>query len=100
MDQKNFFGLFLKNEKLQGKLGNVFFENGYLYSYGYHFPLARIRGGRVFVNVKKYSPSTSKQQSYLRAALRARPDLHVTETDTDELNRMIYAEGRAGPPMD
>jgi hypothetical protein len=52
-----------------GRAGNVFFENGVLYSYGHHFPLAQITPrGNVILNTRKYSVSTSRHQSLTRRA--------------------------------
>lgn len=46
--------------------GNVFFRGPILYSYGYHFPMAvRHPSGLYIVNGDRYSPTTSKHQSYL-----------------------------------
>lgn len=58
-----------------GKAGNVFFEDGRLYSYGRHFVIARIlpgvnaNGERVAVfGLHSYSSSTAQHQSIARAA--------------------------------
>lgn len=42
----------------------LFRENGVLYSYGYHFPLAMHVGGYQLINADTYGPTTSKHQSY------------------------------------
>lgn len=52
--------------------GNVYFENGVLYSYGKHFPIAlKYRGKYLFTN-DSYSVTTSKHVSQARSALRHR----------------------------
>lgn len=59
-----------------GKAGNVFFEGPTLYSYGRHFPVAKIytveeTGDRIALfNPARYSVSTAKHQSAARAAWR------------------------------
>lgn len=55
-----------------GKNSNrsLFIEGDTIYSYGYHFPLARRLGdGTFWVNPDKYSVTTSKQQSMVRSAI-------------------------------
>jgi hypothetical protein len=51
----------------------IFFEGDTIYSYGYHFPMAkRIRtknGYFYLVNGDRYSPTTDKHQSMLRGAV-------------------------------
>tara|TARA_R110000851_G_scaffold282411_1_gene435938 strand:+ start:988 stop:1947 length:960 start_codon:yes stop_codon:yes gene_type:complete len=50
--------------------GNVFFEHGAIYSYGYHFPMAKFLDDKtVLINNDSYSPSTGQQQSEMRQAL-------------------------------
>ena len=59
-----------------------------IYSYGYHFPMAiRFNDGFLY-NKSKYSPSTSKQQSYVRNEIIN----ETTEKDysnTEELKEII-----------
>lgn len=54
--------------------GNVFFEGDTIYSYGYHFPMARLftnkRGKRLaIVTTKRYSSTTAGHVSGTRSAL-------------------------------
>lgn len=50
--------------------GETFGVRGYaVYSYGYHFPLAAYNGYHWFLNEEKYSPTTTRQQSYVRQAV-------------------------------
>lgn len=80
---------FARGEKPKGRAGNVFYENSVIYSYGYHFPIAYIRGTRAFINSDKYSISTSRQQSYVRRAL----DLFEhTALNTEDLKALIREE--------
>jgi hypothetical protein len=55
-----------------GRAGNVFFENGVIYSYGRHFPVARFApefGNVVLFTNRGYSSSTGKHKSLIRAAI-------------------------------
>ena len=53
-----------------GKSGNMFFENETIYSYGYHFPMAKfINKNTVLYNVDSYSITTSQHQSTVRSAI-------------------------------
>jgi hypothetical protein len=53
--------------------GNVFFDNGTIYSYGTHFPMARhvsYRGKAcVFMSASSYSNTTAKHKSHVRRAI-------------------------------
>lgn len=73
----------------KGRAGNVFYEKGVIYSYGYHFPIAYIRGGRAFINSSSYSRSTSRQQSTVRAAL---ANFEQKTMNTDDLKALIERE--------
>lgn len=57
-----------------GKSGRVFFEGPVIYSFGHHFPMARIIevGGReaVFVNSDRYSSSTGRHMGEVRTAVK------------------------------
>jgi hypothetical protein len=78
--------------KEKGRAGNVFYENGVIYSYGYHFPIAYIRGTRAFINSDRYSVSTSRQQSAVQSALSGFEFKHM---NTADLKALIQQEGRA-----
>lgn len=92
MSMKKLAAEFATMKKEKGRAGNVFYEEGVIYSYGYHFPMAYIRGTRAFINSSRYSQSTSRQQSTVRAALR---DFEIKEMQTDALKALI-AEEKAG----
>ena len=67
--------------RLPFKGNNMFGEtvgrHGYaVYSYGYHFPMAVWDGSDWHVNEDKYSPSTSRHQTYVRQAVEG----HVAST--------------------
>jgi hypothetical protein len=55
--------------KGKNSLGSMFIEGDTLYSYGYHFPLAKRQEGGFWVNPDKYSVTTSKQQGMVRGAI-------------------------------
>ena len=55
--------------KGKNSLKSMFIEGDTLYSYGYHFPLARRQEGGFWVNPDKYSVTTSKQQGMVRGAI-------------------------------
>lgn len=56
--------------KGKNSTGSMFIEGDTLYSYGYHFPLAkRNADGTFWVNPDRYSVSTSKQQGMVRYAI-------------------------------
>jgi hypothetical protein len=53
-----------------GKGSHLFIEGDTIYSYGYHFPVARRNAdGTVWLNPDKYSVSTTRHQSLVRNAL-------------------------------
>ena len=49
--------------------GSLYIEDGILYSYGHHFPLALHTQGFIIVNGNGTSPTTTKQRSQLRSTL-------------------------------
>jgi len=52
------------------KCGSVFMgEDGNFYSYGYHYPLLFKVNNTPFVNIKKYSGSTSAHSTWAREVL-------------------------------
>ena len=56
----------------EGRAGNIFFDNGVIYSYGLHFPVARFApeyGNIVLFTDRGYSSSTGKHKSLIRAAI-------------------------------
>ena len=56
----------------EGRAGNIFFENGVIYSYGRHFPVARFApeyGDIALFTSRGYSSSTGKHKGIIRAAI-------------------------------
>lgn len=65
----------------EGRAGNVFFRDSIIYSYGHHFPMARIytldTGDRVALfNPNRYSVSTARHQSLARQAWHGNGEAH------------------------
>lgn len=90
-------GLNLPGREKEDSRGILFAEGDTLYSYGYHFPIARRvprTGGRrpVFLfNPNTYSPTTSKHQ---RAAVSATRDVGETFDVDRHLWDVLTGEGR------
>lgn len=56
--------------KPSGRGSNLFFEKDTIYSYGYHFPMAKILDeNTILVSPLSYSNSTSKHQNYMMQAI-------------------------------
>lgn len=71
----------------RGKASSMYYDGNVAYSYGEHFPLAIItEPGKVTVNTDKYSSTTSRHQSMLRAALRG---YDITEADTATCKELV-----------
>lgn len=68
MNRKGLIALWLKGGT--GKASSLSCVDGVLYSY--RTPIAVKDGEGVFLNVGKYSPTTSRQQSAVRAATEVR----------------------------
>lgn len=51
-----------------GYASNFFFEGSVIYSYGHHFPIARINGQTVFFTESAYSSSTAHHKSVASSA--------------------------------
>lgn len=54
----------------EGKAGNMFFQDGKIYSYGHHFCIARHIPGAVVMTTRGYSSSTRQHISKVRSAAR------------------------------
>ena len=64
--------IWASQSQANGRAGNVFFENGVIYSYGRHFPVARFApefGNVVLFTNRGYSNSTGKHKSLIRRAI-------------------------------
>lgn len=84
MDSRELFHLWANQSKPAAKSGNVFFEGDTCYSYGKHFPIAKLKtldDGTpiVLFNPGKYSVSTTRHQSYARQSVHGR-EIHTLDT--------------------
>lgn len=64
--------IWASQSQYEGRAGNIFFEDSVIYSYGYHFPVARFApeyGNIVLFTSRGYSSSTGKHKSLIRAAI-------------------------------
>lgn len=69
----------------QGRAGNVFFEDGVIYSYGRHFPVAKFApefGNIVLFTFRGYSNSTGKHKSLIRSAIPSSYEIVYCEDPT------------------
>ena len=82
MNRKEVAEGFAAQHPARGKSSSMYYDGKVAYSYGEHFPLAVITETRaVTFNTDRYSPTTSRHQSTMRAALRERGYV-ITEADT------------------
>jgi hypothetical protein len=61
--------VYFQFNQAHGRAGNVFFERDTLYSYGYHFELAKLINGALWINTRGYSNSTGRHQRYVRQSI-------------------------------
>lgn len=66
----------------RGNAGNIFFEGGKIYSYGYHYELARFEKNHVVINDSGYSVSTSKHIGIVRGAVSHYEQFLKSQIDT------------------
>jgi hypothetical protein len=94
MNRKQVAEGFAAQSPARGKASSMHYDGPVVYSYGEHFPLAVITApGKVTVNTDKYSSTTSRHQSTVRAALVER-SYDITEASTEamkELARKVRA---------
>ena len=71
-----------------GKASNMFIEGDTIYSYGYHFPIAkRINNGFLY-NPETYSAITSKQQSLTFGCLYGKV-IHLNKCDINFVDKQF-----------
>lgn len=90
--------------KDRGKYGNLFFEHNKLYSYGYHYLLAKfVKDNVILINDSGYSVTTSKHITLIRQASRQYTQLFTTETDGElvekRLNQLYNKLVKATKPL-
>lgn len=69
MNNKELCHIWAQQEKSEGKGSNLFFEGATIYSYGHHFPIAKIVGNIVLFTTKSYSVTTAKHKNYVLYAI-------------------------------
>ena len=92
MNRKEVAEGFAAQHPARGKPSSMYYDGKVAYSYGEHFPLAVIttKPGAVnsaTFNTDKYSATTSRHQSTLRAGLRERGYV-ITDGTTEELKEL------------
>lgn len=78
--------VYAQRVQTEGRAGNVFFEGNVIYSYGYHYELAKFFNGKnneiaILINDRGYSNTTSKHISYITQATSQYKQFFVTETN-------------------
>lgn len=78
--------VFAQRIQTEGRAGNVFFEGNIIYSYGYHYELARFFQGAnnqtaILINDRGYSATTAKHIGLVRSATSHFTQFNFTETD-------------------
>ena len=68
MKASEFCRKWIKEPTRDRRNGNIFAQGGTLYSYGTHYPLARVHGHLLLVNSTPYSVSTARHQIRARSA--------------------------------
>lgn len=66
----------------RGNAGNIFFERDKIYSYGYHYEIARFEKNHVVINDTGYSISTSKHIGIVRGAVSHYEQFLKSQIDT------------------
>lgn len=76
-----------------GKRKHLFIEGNEIYSYGYHFPIAKIFENQdgseqiAYFNTDRYSVTTAKHKSLVRGALESR-GIRIIESNTKEIRNL------------
>jgi hypothetical protein len=73
-------------QKTGGKAAaSMFYERDVIYSYGYHFPMARLwQENYVFVTKETRSNTTTRHQGYVNRAISHKEIIHVWDVPTKE----------------
>lgn len=72
-----------------GRGSRMFIENGVIYSYGHHFPVAKKCIGYYLFNKSGYSSSTSKHKDCVRFALIGRTVIEVRDCNPAYAEKQI-----------
>jgi hypothetical protein len=68
-----------------GRASSLYFAGAVIYSYGGHFPIARIDGSRVYFTERTYSNTTAKHKSIVRSAASHLDFIYVQHVPSDHL---------------
>lgn len=99
--------IFAQRVQTSGRAGNVFFKGNVIYSYGYHYELARFfqnakNETAILINDRGYSSTTGKHISYVTSATNQYKQFFVTETNgkdvLDELESLAKKLVKARKP--
>lgn len=75
----------------EGRAGNVFFQKDSIYSYGYHFKMARfLDSNTVLITSKSYSVSTSKHKHAVASAVCHKKCVYIFNIDTDVAGNLSH----------
>jgi len=77
----------------EGRGGNIFFEKEIIYSYGHHYPMAKIYQNLVLLNSNSYSVSTCKHRGFVRTIFHHRgiPIIEVPDvTNLHNIDNLKY----------
>lgn len=84
--------IWASQSQYEGRAGNIFFEDGVIYSYGRHFPVARFApeyGNIVLFTSRGYSSSTGKHKSLIRGAIgRDYEVIYCDDPSRDQLHNL------------
>lgn len=78
----------------KGNGSNMFIDGDIIYSYGYHFPIAkRLGSGMYLVNSESYSVTTSAQQSNVRNAIPySAKSISLKNCDVDYIDDQVISD--------
>ena len=88
MNNKEICKMFQKGAT-KGKGSNMFIEGDVLYSYGFHFPMAKRFEGYYLVTNRGYSSTTAKHMAHLRNALSYKKCLYVENPTVPRVETQI-----------
>ena len=84
--------VFARQSQIEGKTSgrNFFFERNVIYSYGYHFPIARIlESGIVLFTNRSYSNTTAKHINKVSYALNHKDKIYVNNPNASVVDNLI-----------
>lgn len=93
---------FNKQAQSYGKANSLFFEGKFLYSYGYHYPLAIIQDSYILINDRGYSVTTSKHIGIAKNVTSNRKQILTSEIELgqvlEQLELLNYRLEKARKP--